>query len=131
MNNLLETPMTKLSEELSPRKRIIAMDFDGTLVDNQYPDIGFIREDMWAAATKVMEDPNQILILWSSRTGEELEAAVKFCEAHGLTFEYVNENAQQTKDEWGGDTRKIFANLYIDDRAGLLNEDGSFRRVVL
>ena len=56
------------------------------------------------------------LILWTCRSGEQLEEALFFCMARGLVFDAVNENLPETIEQCGGDSRKIFADLYIDDR---------------
>jgi hypothetical protein len=57
------------------------------------------------------------LILWTCRTGALLDAAVSWCKDEGLTFDAVNENLPEIIEAFGSDTRKIFANEYIDDLA--------------
>ena len=56
------------------------------------------------------------LILWTSRNEDQTRQAVEWCKAQGLTFDAVNENLPEIIEAFGGDSRKIFANEYIDDR---------------
>lgn len=93
---------------------IIAVDFDGTIVEHKFPAIGRIR--IFAFETlKALQAKNHQLILWSHRTGAELEEAVEFCRSHGIEFYAVNKNYPE--EEWNeNDSRKIFADIYIDDR---------------
>jgi len=93
---------------------IIAIDFDGTIVEHKYPLIGRIRPFAFETL-KALQSKKHQLILWSHRSGEELEAAVTFCSKHGLEFYAVNKNYPE--EEWNeNDSRKILADLYIDDR---------------
>lgn len=95
--------------------KIIAVDFDGTLCKNAYPEIGEANLDM---ITHVISEKLEgaKIILWTCRNGELLENAVDWCEGLGLEFDAVNENLPYIIDQFGGDTRKIFANEYIDDK---------------
>ena len=93
---------------------IIAVDFDGTIVEHRYPSIGRIRPFAFETL-KALQTKNHQLILWSHRTGNELEKAVKFCRSHGLEFYAVNKNyPEEERDE--NNNRKIIADIYIDDR---------------
>lgn len=109
---------------------ILAVDFDGTLVDNKFPEIGAIKPDIWAAvrAYKLM---GWKIVLWSCRNGTMLDDAVKFCADNGLEFDAVNQNIPEVIQYFGADTRKVFANLYWDDRSAVLVSDppGSCGRV--
>ena len=60
------------------------------------------------------------MILWTCRTGDLLNAAVKRCEEVGPIFDAVNENLPEVIEEFGSDTRKVFANMYIDDRNSVM-----------
>ncbi len=98
---------------------IIAVDFDGTLVKDKYPLIGEINQPIWDAIIKAQENGGKI-ILWTSRNGDQLQEAVEFCSSRGLHFDAINENIDEIKILYGGDTRKVFADMYIDDRAAVL-----------
>ena len=92
----------------------IAIDFDGTIVEHKYPEIG--KELPFATHTiKELHKKGHRLILWTYRTGKELEDALLFCKQYGLEFYAVNKNYPEEKlDEKTG--RKILADIYIDDR---------------
>ncbi|BDD06887.1 BT0820 family HAD-type phosphatase [Aureibacter tunicatorum] len=95
---------------------VIAVDFDGTIVEHKYPKIG--KEIPFAIDTlKALQAEGHTLILWSYRAGEELEEAVKFCEVRGLEFFACNRNYPDEKYVEGKVSRKILADLYIDDRS--------------
>ena len=64
---------------------IIAVDFDGTIVEHRYPEIG--RELPFAIETlKTLQREGHRLILWRVREGRLLDAAVEFCKARGMDF---------------------------------------------
>jgi len=93
---------------------IIAIDFDGTIVEHRYPAIGRARTHAFAVL-KALQERNHRLILWTYRSGSKLEEAVKFCHSHGIEFYAVNKNFPE--EEWHeDDSRKILADMYIDDR---------------
>lgn len=94
---------------------IAAVDFDGLLVENKFPEIGKIRQCMFDAI-KSLQERGWKIILWSCRTEDMLSEAVAFCTNHGLLPDAVNENIEEVKEYFGGDTRKVFANIYLDDR---------------
>jgi hypothetical protein len=92
----------------------IAVDFDGTIVEHEYPGIG--KEKLFAFQTlKEIEKLGARLILWTFRSGEQLEEAVEFCKRNGIEFYAVNKNyPEEVFDETV--SRKIDADIYIDDK---------------
>lgn len=92
----------------------IAVDFDGTIVDHEYPAIG--KEKLFAFQTlKELNKMGANLILWTFRTGKELDEAVEYCRKNGLEFYAVNKNyPEEVYDETV--SRKINADIFIDDR---------------
>jgi hypothetical protein len=92
----------------------IAVDFDGTIVEHEYPEIG--KEKLFAFQTlKELEKLGAMLILWTFRTGKELDEAVEFCRKNGIVFYAVNKNyPEEIFDE--NVSRKINADIYIDDK---------------
>ncbi len=92
----------------------IAVDFDGTIVEHEYPAIG--KEKLFAFRTlRELEKKGARLILWTFRTGKELDEAVEFCRRNGIEFYAVNRNyPEEIFDE--GISRKIDADIYIDDK---------------
>ena len=97
------------------RAYTVAIDFDGTLCANKYPEIG---EPNTALIEYLAGQRRQgwKIILWTCRTGRELLDAVDWCKAHGLVFDAVNKNLPETIQAYGGDTRKLSVDAYIDDR---------------
>ncbi|HZL08482.1 MAG TPA: hydrolase [Prolixibacteraceae bacterium] len=93
---------------------VIAIDFDGTIVEHRYPFIGKIRPFAFETL-EALQVKGHRLILWSHRAGKKLDEAVKFCSAHGIEFYAVNKNYPE--EVWNeDDSRKILADIYIDDR---------------
>lgn len=96
--------------------RIYAVDFDGTLCEARYPEIGEPIREVIDYCKQRREDGDK-LVLWTCRTGEYLAAAVAWCREQGIEFDSINENLQERIDEYGDDCRKVSADYYIDDRA--------------
>lgn len=91
---------------------IIAVDFDGTIVEHQYPGIG--REKPFAIDTlKKLAQEHHRLILWTVREGKLLQEAIDFCKERGLEFYAVNRNYPEEKHPT---ERKLRAEMWIDDR---------------
>lgn len=93
---------------------IIAVDFDGTLCENKYPNIGAMNTYLIDLLKKRQKVGDKI-ILWTCRVGKKLQEAINKCKEHGLIFDAVNENVPEIIKSFGSDTRKIFADEYIDD----------------
>ena len=98
------------------KRKIIAVDFDGTLYTDDYPDIG---DPIWKTINycKQEKENGAILILWTCRIGDDLTEAIDLCKRVGLIFDYVNENAKESMFGYARDSRKIYADEYIDDKA--------------
>ena len=93
----------------------IAVDFDGTIVEHCYPAIG--PEKPFAIDTlKYLCGKRHKLILWTVREGELLDEAVAYCQRRGLEFYAVNKNYPEEKPTHEGYSRKLQADLFIDDR---------------
>ena len=99
---------------LKPAK-IIAVDFDGTLCENKWPEIGSANEELIEYLRDRQKNGDK-LILWTCRVDDMLQKAIEWCKENELTFDAVNENIPEIIENFGSDTRKIFANEYIDDR---------------
>lgn len=97
-------------------KKIIAVDFDGTLCRNCYPNIGEPNFKL-LAILRNLKQQGCTIILWTCRCGERLKEAVAWCQQFQLHFDAVNENAKEVIEKFGTDSRKIFADVYIDDKA--------------
>ena len=98
----------------------IAVDFDGTIVEDAYPKIG--KPKLFAFETmKALQERGHQLILWTYRDGKHLEEAVTFCKEHGIIFYAINKSYPE-EVYTNSISRKINADYFIDDRniGGLL-----------
>lgn len=92
----------------------IAIDFDGTIVEHKFPKIG--KKIPFAFETlKALQEEGHTLILWTYRSGDMLKEAVDFCKKNGVEFYAVNKNYPEEVFD-NSISRKILADLYIDDR---------------
>ena len=90
---------------------IIAVDFDDTLRIDGEPNLRLMADLVGA------QKNGHIVILWSCRTGQRLADAIRFCAIHGLRFNCVNDNHISVVKRFGYNPRKIYADIYIDDKA--------------
>lgn len=104
------------------KKLVIAVDFDGTLVENAFPKIGEQKQNhrkLMEMMIKLRKQGHKV-ILWTNRGDNEeypvLTEAVKFCKERGLEFDAVNENVPGQK-KLSGPSPKVMADYYIDDKA--------------
>ena len=111
-------------------KLILCVDFDGTIVQDAFPNIGEPRQGRFHRTFLedliYLQKKGHRIILWTCREGEHLEQAVAFCKERGLEFDAVNDDLEEVKQKYtdkleiwraSGRARKVFANYYIDDRA--------------
>lgn len=93
----------------------IAVDFDGTIVEDRYPEIG--REVPFATQTlKMLAQQHHRIILWTVREGRCLQEALDWCAQRGVEFYAVNKDYPEESGEHRTFSRKIKADLFIDDR---------------
>jgi len=112
---------------------IIALDFDGTLVGHTFPEIGEPRMWLIERAIQWRKDGDK-LILWTCREDvttsdyahyvprNYLTEAVEYCKSLGLEFDAVNQQLDEIDDPMLKVGRKIFADIYIDDRSAIFND---------
>ena len=115
----MNKPDKKGARNMTEKKKcgIMAIDFDGTLCEDAFPGIG---QPNWPLILYLKEKQREgsKLILWTCRCGNALTEAVDWCKKHGLVFDAVNANVPENILQYGGsDSRKIYADVYIDDRA--------------
>ena len=103
-------------ERMESMRKIIAVDFDGVLCEDQWPQIGPEKNDIIELA-KYRKQAGAALILWTCRCGEQLDEAVAWCRERGLEFDAVNENLPERVAFYGTESRKISADEYWDDKA--------------
>lgn len=95
---------------------IIAVDFDGTIVTDAYPKMGKPRTRT-INYIKNMKEEGCKIILWTCRSDEQLDEALEFCKEVGIEFDAVNDNLAEIKELYENNSRKIYADIYIDDRS--------------
>lgn len=94
---------------------IIAVDFDGTIVEDAYPKIG--KPMLFAfESLKRLTSEGHRLILWTYRHGKSLEEAIDFCKENGVVFYAVNSSFDGEVHDTNTQSRKIHADYFIDDR---------------
>jgi 2-hydroxy-3-keto-5-methylthiopentenyl-1-phosphate phosphatase len=101
-------------------KLVIAVDFDGTLCEHDFPDIGEIGEvhAKVIAFLRIAKSRGSTIILWTCREDlperKYLSEAVAWCEKNDIPVDYVNEYPMPGFP--GFATRKVCADIYIDDK---------------
>ena len=94
---------------------ILAVDFDGTLCEDAFPEIGAPKHNI-ISFVKAHKKAGWKVILWTCRNKEALDAAVAWCTEQGLEFDAINTNLPEVQSLFQGDTRKVFADVYLDDK---------------
>jgi len=106
---------------------IIAIDFDGTLVEHEFPHIGPLKPGAVEALRAFKKAGHQIII-WTCRQGSDEQEVRLFLLQNKIPFDTINTPIP------GYDlaTRKLYADIYIDDK-GLRFEDNweEIRRLIL
>ena len=92
----------------------IAVDFDGTIVEHKYPEIGKVRPFAFQTL-KMLQEKGHLLVLWTYRSGIYLDEAVEFCRKNGFEFYAINSDYPEEMYD-GSKSRKIDCDYYIDDR---------------
>lgn len=95
---------------------IIAVDFDGCLVEDKFPRIGKPNEELFDYLKKKKKEGSK-LILWTCRTHDNIIEACDFCANRGLYFDAINDNIKEVKEAFDGGPRKVYASKYLDDKS--------------
>lgn len=95
------------------RKLTLSLDFDGVICSNQYPQCGVLLK-----GSEAIRDwyKTHTIIISTCRTGRYADAARNYLAHHDIPYHYFNENSAGRIQQYGTDTRKISADLYVDDR---------------
>ena len=93
---------------------LYAIDFDGTIVKNKWPEIGDPIAEVCNLILDIQKRGDK-WILYTMREGDLLQKALKECDRLGLKPDAVNDNLPYLKCEFGNNPRKIYADVYIDD----------------
>lgn len=99
---------------------ILAIDFDGTIVNDRFPEIGELIPQAIDTILQLQACGHK-LILWTCRENgpdrNYIEEAINFCAQYGLFFDAINENMPDSPFAHLGNSRKIYADYYIDDKS--------------
>lgn len=95
---------------------VIAVDFDGCICSDNYPQIGYPNWPVIHELQKRQYNGDKI-ILWTCRDGRELAEAIASCLRWGLDFDAINSNLPEVIAKYNRDTRKIYVDEYWDDKA--------------
>ena len=98
------------------KKKIIAVDFDGTLSRGRWPGVGVPNYLLINKLIQLQKEGHK-LILWTSREGEPLQRAIEWCREKNLKFDAVNDNLPEMIEKMGSNSRKISCDIYIDDKS--------------
>ena len=108
--------MAKGLVDLARRIEVIAVDFDGTLVENKYPKVGKLIDKAKAVVNRFALSGGKVII-WTCREGSSKLEAIEFLRRNGVMFHAVNDNIPERVRKFGNNCRKVGADMYIDDRA--------------
>lgn len=109
---------------------IIAIDFDGTIVENNFPHIGQLMPGAKETIQKLFDEGHYIII-WTSRGNEQLRDAVNFLLHNQIPFHCINDNNPDNTAKYSSNSRKVYAHCYIDDRnlGGFPGWDTAYRLI--
>lgn len=115
--------------------KVIAVDFDGTLCKDRWPNIGKPYGEVINECIRRQADGDKI-ILWTCRSGALLDDALLWCLNRGLKFDAVNDNLAENIEKYGNNCRKVWADEYWDDKNVLVVSDhfgyyGTVRRAAI
>jgi hypothetical protein len=94
---------------------IIAVDFDGTLHDGEFPNIGEPMPHAQWVMNQFKED-GHFLIIWTCRCGDRLTDAINWLLENNIPFDRINDHEPGNVAKYGSNSRKVYAHLYIDDK---------------
>tara|TARA_R110000796_G_scaffold59371_1_gene136801 strand:+ start:7933 stop:8304 length:372 start_codon:yes stop_codon:yes gene_type:complete len=96
-------------------KLVLAIDFDGTIAELSFPQVGALRKGA-AKHIRKLHDDGHYIIINTCRSGKFEGMAHDFMQDHGIPYHYMNSNLPELIVEYGQDCRKISADIYIDDK---------------
>lgn len=93
---------------------IVAIDFDGTIVHNKFPKIGEPIEGA-IDGIRALKKQGCYLIIWTCRCGDDLINAINWLVENNVPFDRINSNHPANVNKYNSDSRKINADVYVDD----------------
>lgn len=98
------------------KRLFIGIDFDGTIVEEGFPEIGKIKQET-VLFMKLLREKGHNIIIWTARSGVYEQQAKEFLDENNIPYDYINENPEDEFYKRGEQGRKIFCHYYLDDRA--------------
>lgn len=103
----------------------IAIDFDGTITtDHSLPFGTAVPRDHAIRVINKIHDHGGKIAIWTCRTGDQQDMVEDFLRYHQIPYHVINDNFYESKEIFGGTSRKILADCYIDDRCLFLKGKG-------
>lgn len=96
-------------------KIVLAVDFDGTLAELGYPALGDPKPNASKVMKRLVEEGAHIII-WTCRQGIDVDKIRDWCILHDVPYHQINEHHPRLLEIYQNDTRKVCADIYIDDR---------------
>lgn len=95
---------------------VLAIDFDGTIAEHpQWPDLGTVKEYA-QHYLRLLREENYYIIIWTCREGNCIENIKVWLDAHEIPYDQINQHHPKLVEFYKNDTRKICADIYVDDR---------------
>ena len=82
---------------------------------SHFPPCGTIKPNAKEVINELYDAGHEIII-WTCRCDEPAEMAKQFLDGHGIKYHKFNEHMDRLIEQYGNDTRKIWADIYIDDK---------------
>lgn len=94
---------------------ILGIDFDGTIAELEYPELGKIKPNAIDVINR-LHDKGHTIIIWTCRSDDHQDLVENYLKKNGLKFHHINDNCPSLILQYGNNCRKISADIYIDDR---------------
>lgn len=95
---------------------VLALDFDDTIVKSKFPEIIRAKKGAVKYINK-LHKKGYYIIIWTCRHGEHIDMATKWLADNEILFHNINTQHPRLVEYYGNDTRKISADIYVDDKA--------------
>lgn len=96
-------------------KAVLAIDFDKTIAHTEYPKIHHLHDNAKDVINRLY-DQYFYIIIWTCRSGSYVDDVATYLKNHNINYHLINEQHPYLKYRFNNDTRKISADIYIDDK---------------
>lgn len=112
------------------KKMVIACDFDGTIVDQEYPGIGCLKPNAKKVINQLYDDGHKIII-WTCRnntyTPGDQDRMIEFLDSNGIKYHTVNKNVNPNENAYP----KIYYDILIDDHSLIFTDDWALMGLII